>query len=325
MVTNLTKDEDKIISLSRDFMFGIVFNKEENIPILEHLLSAYLAVPLKDIKGNVKLLSRRQIPINYREAKKEVDVLLSLNGEKYNIEMNACGFGKYTKKRNLIFAAKVLAQEYKRGDNTLADAHNVLQINFNASTSSFNGEKPVHLISEFTFREKNKPDIEYSDILKIDVIDMAKALDSSYNYVDEREKAIAHWCRLLLSNSLSEIKDEGGMIMDEESLEKLMKEMKDLSSNEEVVKMDWEFTKQEIGHYDEIAEARAEVIEQGHAAGVAEGIEQGHAAGVAEGLAEGRLEERALLFETMRANGMSDDDIARVTGITVEEQKRLIK
>ena len=50
--------EGEIIPLTYDFMFTSIFNKEENIDILEEFVSFYLDIDLSDIKGNLKLLSR---------------------------------------------------------------------------------------------------------------------------------------------------------------------------------------------------------------------------------------------------------------------------
>lgn len=49
----------EIIPLNMDFMFTTIFNKEENISILENFLSCYLEISLNEIKGNLKLLKRK--------------------------------------------------------------------------------------------------------------------------------------------------------------------------------------------------------------------------------------------------------------------------
>ena len=48
----------ELIPLNYDLAFTSIFNKEENIIILENFISTYLEIPLKEIKGNLKLLNR---------------------------------------------------------------------------------------------------------------------------------------------------------------------------------------------------------------------------------------------------------------------------
>ena len=49
-------NKGEIIPLTFDYMFSSIFNKEENIDILEEFLSFYLEIELEEIKGNLKLL-----------------------------------------------------------------------------------------------------------------------------------------------------------------------------------------------------------------------------------------------------------------------------
>ena len=51
--------DDELIPLTFDDMFTEIFNKEENICILEELVSGLLEIPLNDVRGNLKLKSRR--------------------------------------------------------------------------------------------------------------------------------------------------------------------------------------------------------------------------------------------------------------------------
>ena len=84
--TKLKKGQ--IIPLTFDYMFTEIFNDEDNICILEEFISFYLDIPLNEVRGNLKLLSRKLKMESKIESKKEVDLLLNLNGEKINIELN---------------------------------------------------------------------------------------------------------------------------------------------------------------------------------------------------------------------------------------------
>ena len=96
---NLNNGE--IISLTFDPIFTNIFNNEEKIYILEDFISIYFDIPINDVIGNLKILSRK-INKNKLEASKEVDLLLSLNGIKINIELsNRCTIG--VRERNLVY------------------------------------------------------------------------------------------------------------------------------------------------------------------------------------------------------------------------------
>ena len=80
----------KIIKLSRDFMFGSIFNKEENVKKLEKFISIFFNIPFDIVHNNLKL-EQRKLPKNQeKEAYKEMDLQLSLKEAqlRINIELN---------------------------------------------------------------------------------------------------------------------------------------------------------------------------------------------------------------------------------------------
>ena len=56
--------DGEIIPLTYDFMFASIFNREENIDILEEFISFYFNIELKEVRGNLKLLSREELEKN---------------------------------------------------------------------------------------------------------------------------------------------------------------------------------------------------------------------------------------------------------------------
>ena len=75
----------------------------------------------------------------------------------------------------------------------------------------------------------------------------------------------------------------------------------------------------------QMAYARKEAIEEGHAEGLAKGLAEGLEKGLAEGRAEGRAEgEKAKALEIaarLIENGMTKEEAADLTGIPVEDLK----
>ena len=300
--------DKKIIPLTRDFMFSEVFNNPDNVCILESFLASYLDIPIGDIKGNVKILSRRLPNQSKREARKEVDVLLKLKDKKIIIEMNTSEFSRRKRDRNLIYASKVLSQEYKKGDNKLENVLNVHQINFATETPRLEKRKLKYLINEYELRGKYDPEELFSKKLKIDIIDMEKSNNPCYTYIDKREEITAKWCRLMYTESLKYLKEEGSILMDDKTLEKLTEEVEKLSEDEEMVRLESEYTMQEWTHMANILDAKEESYEEGVESGISKGIEQNQ-------------------FDTVRRmveDKMPMDKIQKYTGLTTEKLNDII-
>lgn len=70
---------------------------------------------------------------------------------------------------------------------------------------------------------------------------------------------------------------------------------------------------------DVLGNARIEGLAEGREKGLAEGREEGLAEGREEGLAEGRLQERKAIVMSMLQNGMTDEMIASVLNVAIDE------
>ena len=110
--------------------------------------------------------------------------------------------------------------------------------------------------------------------------------------LDERPKMLTH----RIFNKIFEVSELYNM--DQETRDKVIRNMT---------------TERDLRN--QMAYARQEAIEEGHAQGHAQGLAQG----LAEGLAEGRAEGRAEVAKEMLADGMSLDKIAKYTGLSQEE------
>lgn len=75
----------------------------------------------------------------------------------------------------------------------------------------------------------------------------------------------------------------------------------------------------EKGH----AEGRAEGMKQGRAEGRAEGHAEGRAEGRVEGRAEGRAEEKKAIAKQFLAMGLTVEQVAQGSGLSIEEVKGL--
>ena len=70
-------------------------------------------------------------------------------------------------------------------------------------------------------------------------------------------------------------------------------------------------------------EGREEGRQEGREEGLKEGLKKGHQEGHQEGLKEGREEERLIIVRNLKSAGMSDELIAKATGVSLEEIRKL--
>ena len=104
--------ENELIPLTFDIMFTEIFNNPDNICILEEFISNYLDIPLKEVTGNLKILSRRLKKEVRYDSRKEVDLLLNYKGKKINIEMsNNKSDGVIN--RNVVYLCKIHGNQLK--------------------------------------------------------------------------------------------------------------------------------------------------------------------------------------------------------------------
>ncbi|MBR1817363.1 MAG: PD-(D/E)XK nuclease family transposase, partial [Bacilli bacterium] len=238
----------QIVPISFDPVFTGIFNDENNIDIVENFLSVYLNIPLEKIKGHVSIKSRKIESKPKKERKKEVDLVLDIDGKKLNIEMNN-KFQTPIADRNVVFICRIHGGQLKVGDNKYTNIKESLQINLNSE--KINDDS---LVESYCFRnEKGKI---LSKKIRIDVVDIEKAKEFKYNKSEEK---LARWLRALVSISLEELEKElGDDLMEKESKEKLIEEVERYSEDEEIYDMYKYHSKQELIQNSLIDEARLE-------------------------------------------------------------------
>ena len=79
-----------------------------------------------------------------------------------------------------------------------------------------------------------------------------------------------------------------------------------------------------MGDFNNIIHTAVEEAEmRGHATGLAEGLEQGRAEGMEEGLQVGERNKAIAIAGNLISSGMSLEDIAHMTGLTVDEVRNI--
>ena len=155
--------EGEIIPLTYDYVFTAIFNKKENISILESFLSCYFDIPLERIKDRVTILPR-SLELESKLAKnKQVDLILDLDGEKINIELsNKISHGIIN--RNVVYACNIHGRQLEYGDNSYTRIKKTIQINLNNVNTNKKLKEVYYLMSD--------DGRQLTEKFEIDIIDM---------------------------------------------------------------------------------------------------------------------------------------------------------
>ena len=215
----------KIIPMTYDVMFTEIFNNEKNISLLEEFIAFYMDIPLKEVKGNLKLLKRNLDKNNLKSSKKEVDLLLELNGKKYNIELNN-KWNQNIKNRNVVYISHIHGEQLKRGFKDYNDIEESIQINLNNSRSN------EGIISRYYFRNE-KGEI-LSEKCRIDVINLVNGKNMSYTN-DEKENYLIDWCKVFTSKTEEELEKSSKKVLSKKRASKIVDEVIRLSGDDEVM------------------------------------------------------------------------------------------
>ena len=307
--------ENELIPLTFDIMFTEIFNNPNNICILEEFISNYLDIPLKDVTGNLKILSRRLNKEARYDSRKEVDLLLNYKGKKINIEMsNNKSDGVIN--RNIVYLCKIHGNQLKSGDKSYSKIHDTIQIMFN----NFDIDDELRT----TWYLRNDDGKILTSKLRIDIINLAKGKDLCYTG-SEKVDYIINWCKLLTTNEKQNVKHISSQIMSHKSTDMLVNNMSMLSEEDEMVRLYTKLSRREMEYNTYIAEAAEEGFNKGHEKGIEQGIKEGVKEGIKEGIKEGSEQAKIDMVKKMLKENVDTDIITKVSGLTKEEITELNK
>jgi hypothetical protein len=229
----------EVIPLTYNYMFVTILDNPENIIILENFLSCYLDIPLDTIRGHLKL-NKRDLPIDSKKEKnKQVDLILTMGSDIFNIEMNN-SFDKDIKERNVVYGCAIHGKQLAYGAD-YKNIHKFLQINFDNSTESKNITK---FIENFVLMDSTTKRI-LSNKFSFDVIHMQTSSALCYN---NREKKLYYWCKAFQTKDAKELLEilEVHELMEEKAQEKYLDEVDKYSTDDEVYQIYSEYTREEM-------------------------------------------------------------------------------
>ena len=297
--------ENELIPLTFDIMFTEIFNNPDNICILEEFISNYLDIPLKEVTGNLKILSRRLKKEVRYDSRKEVDLLLNYKGKKINIEMsNNKSDGVIN--RNVVYLCKIHGNQLKVGDINYSKINSTIQIVFN----NFNIGNEL----KTTWYLRNEKGQILTSKLRIDIINLVKGKDLCYTG-SEKVDYLINWCKLLTTKDRENVKDISSQIMSHKSTDMLVNNMSALSEEDEMVKLYTKLSRREMEYNTYIAEATEEGYNNGH--------EKGYNEGIKKGIEQGIEQKNNEIAKKMLDKSLDITTIEEITGLTKEEIMKL--
>ena len=289
--------KNDLISMLFDPYYRSIIGSDEGMPLVELIVAVVMDKSLKEVKGNVKHLSKELLKKKRKDMDNHVDVLLDYKEDKIIVEMNS---KKIMINRNYVYLFKVASGTLKVGDTTYKNIRNSVLINFN----KLNDPKKNFIDIGYL---KNQDGEIMTKTLKVININIAKAFDKSYTYLNEFEENIAKICRIFKATCSSDLKKEIESFMSKEEAKNFINKAKELSSDDEMVYMFDQENMQEMIRNTELEEATEKGIEQG--------IEQGIERGSQENAIQNAKNALAL--------GLDFETISKITGLSTKEIEKL--
>ena len=299
------KGSDFVLPMTWDVMFEQMFISKEAMPLLECIISIFGNVDIKDVKGKVRLLPNEIRQNSATDTRSKSDIIADYfkdekNIDKYIVEMNSSQTMPW---RNVFYAYKVAGGGISIDEDKYVKKYETILINFNNFYDS--KHKFIRMI---TMREENGA--IYDDSTKIFEVNMAKAKDMSYNYVDKKEEQVAIISRMFMTTSSLELDKESDKLMSKKDTEKLVSRAKELSSDDGYIRLfDKEENYKELIRNTELAKAR----------------EEGKQEGKLEGMKLGSEEKALEIAKSLIKIGLTNEQIVEATKISIEEINKLRK
>ncbi len=307
---------DFMFPLVWDIMFNQMFISNDTLPLIEYIVSIIENVDIKDIKGKVKLLPKDLPQHSIIDASSKSDLLLSYQHKKKEtrciLEMNS---SRIMVMRNAFYAYKIASSSLKIEDGKYKKIFDTIVVNLNSYHHASMG-----LVERSKFRNDFGKITE--DSIEIINVNIDKALNKRYTYLNNQEENWAKICRILSTCNIKVFERELSEIMSKEKAKKIVARAKELSSDDKYIRLfenGEEDNYKEIVRNTELAEAREEAREQGLEQGIEQGLEQG----LEQGREQGSKSKALDMAKNLKLAGISIDIIAKSSGLSIKEIENL--
>ena len=327
--------EDELqITLTNDYAFKRLLGSEENKPLLQDFLECVLDLTPQQVLG-LEFMDKELTKEEFSDKTGILDVKLKLtDGTVIDIEIQASWNASFVK-RTLFYWAKMYTTDFKAGES-YDKLHRCIAINIIAD--GFRLNDAIH--SEYLLQEKTAHTV-LTDVLEVHFLDLQAAKKAKEEgKAAGKQGQLINWLRFIGATN----KEERAMVATMSPVLQMLNEKIDiltLSPTERKLYESRMKLKSDIATISEtqfsagvergkslgLAEGKSLGLAEGKSLGLAEGKSLGLAEGKSLGLAEGEVRgSRQKAFETARnllVMGLSIDNIAKATGLTVQEVETL--
>ena len=315
--------EDELqITLTNDYAFKRLLGSEENKPLLQNFLECILDLTPQQVL-DLEFMDKELTKEEFSDKTGILDVKLKLtDGTVIDIEIQASWNASFVK-RTLFYWAKMYTADFKAGES-YDKLHRCIAINIIADGFRLNDA----IRSEYLLQEKTAHTI-LTDVLEAHFLDLqaAKKAKAEGQAAGKRGQLI-NWLRFIGATD----KEERAMIATKSPVLQMLNEKIDVLTLSPTERKLYESRMKLKSDITTISETQFSAgVEQGLAEGKSLGLAEGKSLGLAEGkslgLAEGEVRgARQKALETARnllVIGLSIDNIAKATGLTVQEVETL--
>ena len=311
--------EDELqITLTNDYAFKRLLGSEENKPLLQDLLECILDLTPQQVL-DLEFMDKELTKEEFGDKTGILDVKLKLtDGTVIDIEIQASWNASFVK-RTLFYWAKMYTADFKAGES-YDKLHRCIAINIIAD--GFRLNDAIH--SEYLLQEKTAHTV-LTDVLEVHFLDLQAAKTAKEKgKATGKQGQLINWLRFIGATD----RKERAMIATMSPVLQMLNEKIDVLTLSPTERKLYESRMKLKSDITTISETQFSAgVEQGKSLGLAEGKSLGLAEGKSLGLAEGEVRgSRQKALETARnllVIGLSVENIAKATGLTVQEVETL--
>ncbi|MGP1445377.1 Rpn family recombination-promoting nuclease/putative transposase [Treponema sp.] len=307
--------EDELqITLTNDYAFKRLLGSEENKPLLQDFLECILDLTPQQVL-DLEFMDKELTKEEFSDKTGILDVKLKLtNGTVIDIEIQALWNASFVK-RTLFYWAKMYTADFKAG-KSYDKLHRCIAINIIAD--GFRLNDAIH--SEYLLQEKTAHTV-LTDVLEIHFLDLhaAKRAKEEGKGAGKRGQLI-NWLRFIGAAN----KKERAMIATKSPVLQMLNEKIDVLTLSPTERKLYESRMKLKSDIATISETQFSAgVERGKSLGLAEGEARGKSLGLAEGEARGSRQKALETARNLLVIGLSIENIAKATGLTVQEVETL--
>ena len=295
--------EDELqITLTNDYAFKRLLGSEENKPLLQDFLECILDLTPQQVL-DLEFMDKELTKEEFSDKTGILDVKLKLaDGTVIDIEIQASWNASFVK-RTLFYWAKMYTADFKAGES-YDKLHRCIAINIIADRFKLNDA--IH--SEYLLQEKTAHTI-LTDVLEIHFLDLQAAKRAKEDGKTEGKRGqLINWLRFIGATD----KKERAMIATTSPVLQMLNEKIDILTLSPTERKLYESRMKLKSDITTISETQFSA-----------GVERGKSLGLAEGEVRGSRQKALETARNLLVIGLSIENIAKVTGLTVQEVETL--